>query len=296
MRNKRFLPVVAGIIFVGFALTGLAFGVEGPSIGAVSSLIGDVNTLHKDETAWNPAALGLGVYQYDTVKTGEKSKVRITFEDGSLLNLSETTELEIKEHVYTPEDKRRTSLLKMTTGKMRVLCQKLTGEGSRFQVETPTAVIGIRGTQFIIWVVSNELTTVICLEDEVYVRNTDETVAGEVILKPNQMTKIGVGIPPLPATIAPEELRSQLETDTAAYKVTPAAAHPEAALAAPAPEPEAEAEVGAPWLSRGADVLADEDSKLPSVPPMPQDPADNPEFKPEGLPEPPPAPGLPHIH
>lgn len=278
------LPLLLTCIWVGSALA-----VEGKPVGAVSSFYGDVNVLHKGETEWMGAKLGLGIFQYDTVKTAIKSKVRITFEDGSLLNLSEDTQIEIKEHVYTPEEQQRMSLFAIARGKMRVFCQKFAGKGSSFQVETPTAVIGLRGTEFIVWVVSNELTTVICLSDEVFVKSADEKVAGEVILKPNQMTKVGLGVSPLPASIAPDELRHQLEIDTAAFKMAPSSANPEAAKEDMGAKKAEEAAAEAPLTPTPLELIGREEEKLPDLPPFPQDPGAQPEFKPT-LPEPP---GLP---
>jgi hypothetical protein len=294
LRVVLLLPLLSAFIFVGSA-----FAAAGESIGEITSFYGDVNVLHQGEPDWAAAKLGLEIFQYDTVKTEVKSKVRITFEDGSLLNLSENTTMEIKEHVYTPEEERRTSLFSLTKGKVRAFCQRFTGEGSRFHVETPTAVIGIRGTKFIIWVVSNELTTVICLEDEVFVRNVDEKVPGEIVLRENQMTQIGPGVPPIAPTIAPEELRHQLEIDTAAFKTPPSSAHPEvtkeeAAVAGALEEATEVAEAAPP---AALDLIEAAEDKVPALQPIPQDPAAEPAFREPGLPEPPPLPQPPpHQH
>jgi len=298
MVHKRLRTVLLFPLLVVLTLVGSAVAVEGESIGEVSSFYGDVKVLHRGEVDWMAAKLGLEIYQYDTIKTEIKSKVRITFEDGSLLNLSENTQMEIKEHVYTPEEERRTSLFALARGKVRVFCQRFTGKGSRFHVETPTSVIGIRGTKFIIWVVSNELTTVICLEDEVFVRNADDKVPGEVVIQENQMTKVGLGVPPVAPSIAPEELRHQLEIDTTAFKIPPSSAHPEAAKeeAAVAEALEEAAEAGAPAPSNAAEIIAAEEDKVPALQPIPQDPGAESAFKEPGLPEPPPLPQPPPPH
>jgi hypothetical protein len=295
MVDKRLRALLLVPFLVVFFLAGSALAVEGESIGAVSSVYGDVKVLHQGDPDWAGATLGFGIFQYDTVKTEIKSKVRITFEDGSLLNLSENTQMEIKEHVYTPEEKRRSSVFKLAQGKVRAFCQRLAGKDSRFHVETPTAVIGIRGTKFIIWVVSNELTTVICLEDEVFVRNADDTVPGEVMLKENQMTKVELGVAPVEPTIAPEELRNQLEIDTSAFKVPPSSAHPEAAKeeGAAAEAMEEAAEAVEPASTTAMDAIEAAEDRVPATQPIPQDPGQEPDFKEPGLPEPPPLPQLP---
>lgn len=298
IRTPLRTALILSLTMLVFALAGNAYAVEGKAIGVVSSFYGDVKDQHKGETEWIPAKLGLDVYPLDRVKTEIKSKVRLTFEDGSLLNLGESTELQIKEHIYSPDEQKRQSVLSMAQGKMRVLCQKLTGAGSQMQVETPTAVIGIRGTEFLVWVVSNELTTVICLSDAVYVRNIDGKVAGEVMLKPNEMTKVGIGKKPLAPTIVPEELRTQLEIDTAAFKMSPSSAEAQGGQAEPAVAAGAQEAVqtvetpGAAPLN-AEDVLRTQDTQAPSLPPIPQDPADNPGFKQPALPEPPPPPQSP---
>jgi len=99
MVPKRLRVVLLFSLLWVFTLAGSALAVEGESIGEVSSFYGDVNILHQGEPDWAAATLGFGIFQYDTVKTEIKSKVRITFEDGSLLNLSENTQMEIKENL-----------------------------------------------------------------------------------------------------------------------------------------------------------------------------------------------------
>nr|MBP7323295.1 FecR domain-containing protein [Deltaproteobacteria bacterium] len=289
MRQRAILFLLGLLILFSAASMSTA---DPLAIGAVSSITGDVQVIREGEVKGVALALGSKIYQYDTIETAKRSKVRITFEDGSLLNLSEETALQIKEHIYMPQENKRVSLLSLLKGKLRVLCGHLSGRDSRYDVHTPTAVIGIRGTEFIVWVVNEELTAVICLENRVSVHNSDSAVTGEVILDPNQMTRIRKGMAPLPASTAPDVLRKQLETETTPIVVSPSAIISLPPLPVPARidgihAPEA---FSRPPVPKASNPL-ERQRNLPELPPIPQDPAETLKNLPPKLPSPPPPPG-----
>ncbi|MFQ5895935.1 MAG: FecR domain-containing protein, partial [Nitrospinota bacterium] len=99
----------------------------------------------------------------DLDKTALGALLELEFDDLSVLTIGEETVLEINEMVYNPETQERSVVMKLTLGGLRVLASKVEGK-SRFQVVTPTAVIGVRGTDFIIVVDGQGRTRVIVLD------------------------------------------------------------------------------------------------------------------------------------
>jgi hypothetical protein len=70
-------------------------------------------------------------------------------------------------------------------GKIRgIVGRYFKGAGSRFKVSTPTAIIGVRGTHFVVDASFTDETTVICIDSatDVVVRNIQEDIPGEVSL------------------------------------------------------------------------------------------------------------------
>jgi len=78
---------------------------------------------------------------------------------------------------------------------------------NQFQVKTPNAVVGVRGTLFVVWVVNNTITKVSCFENEVEVYNVFKP---EELLKlgPNDSTDvIGENPPSKPTLMTPEQFK-----------------------------------------------------------------------------------------
>jgi hypothetical protein len=102
-------------------------------------------------------------------------------------------------------------------GKVRAIVGRyFRGAGSRYKVSTPTAIIGVRGTHFIVDATLNDETTVVCIDSatDLVVRNIQEDVPGEVSLTTGLMTKVLEGMPPTLSTAAPDDLMMRLLMDT----------------------------------------------------------------------------------
>ena len=91
-----------------------------------------------------------------------KASVELGFLDNSHVKMAPDTVLEITEYLYKPQEKKRQSLLSMASGKARFLVQELQDfKQKRFQVQTQTAIVGTRDTEFIVSVlqVGGQVTT-----------------------------------------------------------------------------------------------------------------------------------------
>jgi ferric-dicitrate binding protein FerR (iron transport regulator) len=180
-------PVVAMVVLVMWSSTASAR--QAGSIGVVSAVFGVAEITHKDEAKPTLITRRQKVYPMDKIETKEDAKVRILFEDGSLLTIAEKTTIEINEFVYSPLDKVRASRLSLALGKMRVVATNLLGYRNRnFVVNTPTATIGARGTEHIDHVyrdkATGQLVTVVAvLEGEVGVVNPKFPTIEEVVKK-----------------------------------------------------------------------------------------------------------------
>jgi hypothetical protein len=87
----------------------------------------------------------------DTVRTKSLSKAEVTFVDGNILRLAEKTAVEIKEYMLSQD--RLSATLRLARGKIHNIVKmagRLFGadKKDRFEVHTPTAVAGVRGTNF----------------------------------------------------------------------------------------------------------------------------------------------------
>ncbi|MBW1766724.1 MAG: FecR domain-containing protein [Deltaproteobacteria bacterium] len=88
----------------------------------------------------------------DIIRTKSKSRAEVTFLDSSILRLAQSSRVEIKE--YFKGVSRTSGVFKLFRGKIQSIIKLSLGKtfglnkSNRFEVHTPTAVIGVRGTNF----------------------------------------------------------------------------------------------------------------------------------------------------
>lgn len=111
---------------------------------------GDVQVMIREEGAFKPAKEGMVLSEGDIIKTGPSGAALLNiagYAKGSLVRMRENTQLNLdilKEDLGT---NRKVTVLDVSIGKILIQAEKLK-EGSRFEVKTPTSVVGVRGTKF----------------------------------------------------------------------------------------------------------------------------------------------------
>jgi len=124
---------------------------RGRSVGMVQQVLGDVVIMHGNVLKGYSAKRGIRLYKGDTIMTLESGRIRFKLNDGSILSLASETKLKLTKSVYNKKKKRRSSFFQMALGKARFLVVKvLNFKRSEFKVKTPTAVCGVRGSDFIL--------------------------------------------------------------------------------------------------------------------------------------------------
>ncbi len=122
-----------------------------PVIGKVLSVQESVIIIHSGDASGYKAEKELPVFEQDTVITQEKGRIEILLNDESKLILASGTKLELTKSVYDSKKKTRSSFFNMLIGKARFLVTKLSNfNSSEFKVKTKTAVMGVRGSDFVV--------------------------------------------------------------------------------------------------------------------------------------------------
>ena len=130
----------------------------------------------------------LDVFSYDTVKTG-KGQVGIKFIDDTRVDVTEHSKLIIDEFVYDPNSGTGKLSLKASLGTVRYASGQIAkNSATNVKITTPTATIGVRGTDFTMTIDEVGSSTIIllpscdtngnCFVGEISV----ESDAGQVIL------------------------------------------------------------------------------------------------------------------
>lgn len=131
---------------------------------------GTVKTISKDNLE-TPAKVGTKVFAGDTVITDTDSRAKIVMSDRNVINISPNTKMKIEE--YISDTKNKNVKISLLEGKIRNnVEQKYDNDKNKFEVKTPNAVAGVRGTQFITsYYDSNKTTEVITLNGRVEFRS-----------------------------------------------------------------------------------------------------------------------------
>jgi hypothetical protein len=119
----------------------------------------------------------------DTIVTGKKGRLVLGLSDGSQAVIAPQTTVVIEDLSQSPR-----TLFNVLRGKTRIQIEKLGGQPNPYRVNTPTAVIAVRGTIFDV-LVGNEETQVYLHEGAVSVFNL-RLPDQPILLSAGQMTRV----------------------------------------------------------------------------------------------------------
>ncbi len=140
-------------------------GIVNPNdIGIFTSFEGLVRATRFTSNETVDVSSAVPVLFKDKIETDEDSRVVLRFDDMSVLTLGEESLVLINEMLYDPQSKSRQTVINLVRGKLRVKAAKISSVKTNFEIHTPTAVIGVRGTEFLVDVDRKGHTKVITLE------------------------------------------------------------------------------------------------------------------------------------
>lgn len=120
-------------------------------VAIITALSGDVTIKKGGGSKTYDAYENMSLNQGDTVYTGDSSSVTLNLASGDAdVTLGDNAELNVSDLNSSNGNKK--SKLKVWAGSMWVKVKSLAGADDEFEVETPTAVMGVRGTQFYVMV------------------------------------------------------------------------------------------------------------------------------------------------
>ena len=116
--------------------------------GTLTDLSGEVVLQKEDTGIWLPLKKNMPLQQGDRIKTGPGAGADILLDDGSMIRLGPQTDVILKELAADFQKKSITATVFLRLGKLIANVKKISGKDSHFSVHTPTAIAGVRGTQF----------------------------------------------------------------------------------------------------------------------------------------------------
>jgi hypothetical protein len=163
---------------------------------------------------WTTAAIGTGVAQGDDLRTGRPGRARVVFQDDSVLTMADASELRIDEQTFDSNRGVAHSLLRLVQGKVRTVVGGYTERrGSSFTIETQTAVVGVRGTEFIVvFDPVADVSDVVGVSGRAEVHSPLDRVGHAVVVTAREITTVLRGRYPTPARrLRDDEFRQYLD-------------------------------------------------------------------------------------
>jgi hypothetical protein len=143
--------------------------------------------------------------ELDVVETGPTARVEVAFDSLTYARLDEETRVRLDSLYLDPNSGNRRVHLNLVSGEALSKVSALAGK-STYEVESPTAVMAVRGTRFLVGVDKNQETKVVVLEGKVGVRRPKRKEP-EVLLP--FKTKLQIGKETLelkPEAVVPKDL------------------------------------------------------------------------------------------
>ncbi len=122
-------------------------------VGVIHALRGTVVVVHKATKEAYFGVEGDYIYENDSLETLPRSRCRIKLFNEDVISMAAGTHLEVDEVVFKREEREKRSFLSMLKGKAMFYSLRLFSFKQMFtKLETPTAVVGVRGTKFAVHV------------------------------------------------------------------------------------------------------------------------------------------------
>ena len=167
------------VILLGAILSTNVYAVD--NIGGIFEQSGKPGSIERTSGLTLTADIDTQIQSYDNVET-ENGRLKIQFVDETQVSLTEHTYMEIDEYVYDPDPSKSKMALNFVQGTARFATGGLgLVPKENIQIQTPTATIGIRGTDFTTTVDELGRSLVILLPDA----NCDDAVKLEEGCRPS---------------------------------------------------------------------------------------------------------------
>jgi hypothetical protein len=146
------LPIAqcsAGVLACVLMAAGPAF-CQSPAAGRIKSASGTSFILRQGSVIPVEQA-GVVVFEGDGLKTGSDGRLAVTLKDDTRISLDPNTELHLDRFSYAPGAGRLGFVLKVVRGVVAYVSGRIAKlSPDAIRLETPNAIVGIRGTRLVI--------------------------------------------------------------------------------------------------------------------------------------------------
>jgi hypothetical protein len=166
------------------------------------------------------ARIGEKVFPKDVIITGKDARAKVVMVDNNEINVSPESQVEIQHYEFNPNEGKKDVLLNVIYGKVRSKVeQKYDGKTTKFQIKTPSAVAGVRGTDFMMgYSQASHQSNVITFQGRVDfgMPGPGGTIMNPVSVTPGTQASASPGAAPSDPKPVPKEELAKMDNDTKA--------------------------------------------------------------------------------
>ena len=202
LRSTAFLATIFAVaVYPGKTCSGQQ------GVGEVSAVTGSAQLRRPGTETAVPISRGSLVGTGDVVTTGPSGRARIIFSDDSLVTLAPQSSVRVNQFNFEPETNRRTAVIQILNGEVRVTVYKVRSPESDVTLQTSTALITLANLGDCVVKDMQGGSTVTVLDQMLSIKNILPFVIGEIRVGQNQTAAILTGRPPSAPTIVPADER-----------------------------------------------------------------------------------------
>jgi hypothetical protein len=175
--------------------------------GRIVEVEGDVEVLARGETEWQPAEEGMSLDEGYSIRSGPDSTAVAIFAEKVIMAIEQDSEVGL-EKLQKSRRKGMNIKIDLNAGQIWSDVGKLKSKRSKFYVETPQAVTGVRGTVFTVQVSPDDKTLVGVIKGNVDVRTRGMMVMPTAVGE-NSMTEVAASEAPTQPTALSEDYVAQ---------------------------------------------------------------------------------------
>lgn len=149
MPRRTHRTLVLAVLFLLLVVDSPGGAQPAPGAGRIKALSGTVSLVRGgQERAPTP---GSEVFETDVIRTGSDGQVSLTLRDETRLSLGPGTEVRLSSFAFDPAHDRVNLVLRLARGVLSYVSGRIAKlRPGAVRLETPTSVIGVRGTHVLV--------------------------------------------------------------------------------------------------------------------------------------------------
>jgi hypothetical protein len=141
----------AAVVALACVIVTPAFAQQPPAAGRVKVVTGEAFIVRAGKNI--PAEPGQAVFASDSLRTGAAGTIGVTLKDATRLSLGPASEVRVERFVYAPESGGLGMVIRFVRGAAAYVSGRIAKLApDSIRLETPAAIVGVRGTTLAIHV------------------------------------------------------------------------------------------------------------------------------------------------